>query len=475
LGKNDGKKEAKYKEDFENYFYDYNGIYEKILVPERFLLLGKKGTGKSILGEVIKKRAKQKSDWFCEISSYKEFNFHELKCLESNDIRPNEYILIWEWIILLQLAKLCLEDCSILDYSNNKGKLMEFIKSNYGSLELDMNKVIEITKKGNIKGGILKGPFQVSGEKHDEIKLKIGKYIDYIEDLRATVMSILKETSNKYTLIFDELDDKFRNEDIYKSTIISLIKIADKMNMNFYDSQIDAKIILLLRTDIFSILNDPDLNKVEQDNSVKIDWGNIVSSDSPLFKLIYTKIRKSVSELENIDDKELYNTLFPQDIMNRPPYEFILGRTFFRPRDIITYLNLIIEKYPQTTYFGWKGFKDLEQDYSKYFLKEIRNELSGHINDVEIDESILLLKQFKKSDFKYDELKQYFVSRKELYKNIDLEKTLSYLFNFSVIGNRWYNSRRGKYYHSWAYRENATIDFDKEFVVHMGLRKELSL
>jgi len=475
LGMNDGKKEAKYREDFENYFYDYDGIYDKILKPEKFLLLGKKGTGKSILAEVIKKRSKLKADWFCEISSYKEFNFHELKSLESNDIKPNEYILIWEWIILLQFAKLCIDDCSIDDCSSNKEKLREFIKSNYGSLTLNMNKVIEITKKNNLKGGILKGAFSISGEKADEFKFTTGKYIDYLEDLRTTIIDVLKETENKYTLIFDELDDKFRNEGVYKSTIISLVKIVDKVNMSFYDSNIDSKVILLLRTDIFSILNDPDLNKVEQDNSVKIEWGNIVSNKSPLFKLIFTKIRKSVTELSQMKDDELYNTLFPQLISNRTPDEYVLGRTFFRPRDIITYLNLIIEKYPQTTYFGWKGFKELEENYSKYFYKEIRNELSGHISDVEIDEGMLLLKQFKKADFEYIDIKLYFDTRKELYKNIDLDKILSYMFKFGVIGNRWYIKEKDKYYYSWAYRENVTIDFDKEFVVHLGIRKELSL
>lgn len=50
IGYNDGKKEAEYRTDFEQYYFNYNGIYDTILRDDKFLLLGKKGTGKSILG-----------------------------------------------------------------------------------------------------------------------------------------------------------------------------------------------------------------------------------------------------------------------------------------------------------------------------------------------------------------------------------------------------------------------------------------
>lgn len=50
------------------------------------------------------------------------------------------------------------------------------------------------------------------------------------------------------------------------------------------------------------------------------------------------------------------------------------------------------------------------------------------------------------------------------------------IFKFSLIGNKWFNKFKGQNYYSWYYRDNKTvIDFDKEFVVHLGLRKELSL
>lgn len=67
IGYNDGKKEAERRSDFEQYYFNYNGLYEKILQNDKFLLLGKKGTGKSILGEYINKQATLQSNWFCKI------------------------------------------------------------------------------------------------------------------------------------------------------------------------------------------------------------------------------------------------------------------------------------------------------------------------------------------------------------------------------------------------------------------------
>ncbi|MEG7619606.1 P-loop ATPase, Sll1717 family, partial [Enterococcus faecalis] len=379
---------------------------------------------------------------------------------------------IWEWIILLEIAQQCMEDNSI----NNiyKDNLKEFMENNFMGLKLNMNKVVEVTKKKSINGGLLK-PIRVLGSSGRDTKYSHGSYLDYIEDLRENVLKALKGSSNKYTIIFDELDDKFRNEEIYKSSIISLIKISDKINETCFNEGIDVKIILLLRTDIFYILNDPDLNKVEQDGSIKLDWGNTIKSNSPLFGMVLNKVRKSIPELEAKNDFDLFTTLFPQQINYRSPNEFILGRTYFRPRDIVTYLNLIIEKYPETRYFGHRGFLELERNYSTYFFKEIRNELYGHISDEKIDASFLLLKQYKKSEFTYAEIKAYYDSKMSVFKEIDLEESLKYFFNFGVLGNKQFNEEKGKDFYSWAYRENTEIDYDKKFVIHLGLRKELSV
>lgn len=172
LGVNDGKKEALYKQDFEKYFVDYNNNYTDILKPEKYIILGRKGAGKTILAEYIKKQSENNALWFCDIKSYKDFRFHELINFKTNDISPNEYTSIWRWIILIDFAKLIIEDNGIQDFENKK-KLETFFKDNYYSLDIDAKKIIEITKGGKINGSILKEILQIGGELNKQSSLKV--------------------------------------------------------------------------------------------------------------------------------------------------------------------------------------------------------------------------------------------------------------------------------------------------------------
>jgi hypothetical protein len=379
---------------------------------------------------------------------------------------------IWEWVFLIQMGKLCVQDEGIKNV-DLKDRLKKFIFNNFSSLDISSNKIIEVTKNKAIEGSLL----HFGGTAAQDVKLVKGTYLNYLENLREVVFTLLKASYSQYLLIYDELDDRFRDELTYRDSMISLIKAADKLNLRMLENNINGKLLILLRSDIYSILNDPDLNKIKIDNSVVIEWGRSSRKDSPLFDLVLSKIKRSTPALARYSREELFTMLFPQSIFSIPPEQYILERTFFRPRDIITYLNMIIDKYPTTQYFGAKGFLELQKTYSEYFYQEIRNELSGHLKDAEIDESTLLLKQFNRPHFLFSEIKAYFEKNKAIYPTIKLEQAFTVLFKFSIVGNRWKPIDRPQtYFYSWAFRDNkATIDFDKEFVVHQGLRKELSL
>jgi hypothetical protein len=469
LGINDGKKEALYKNDFENYFFDYNNMYEQATSKEIFLILGKKGSGKTLLAEYIKKISRPDPQWFCEVRSYKEFKFHELVQLKTNDISPNEYISIWEWVSLIDLARLCLKDERITN-SKDKQKLKKFFDDNYYSIDIDTEKIIEKAKTGKIKGQA----FGIGGEGSISEKKEVADYIYYLEDLRTTVIALLSNSKSRYDLYYDELDDRFKNDLYYKDGIISLIKAVDKLNLLIIEAGANAKLSLLLRSDIFHILNDPDLNKIRMVNALYIDWGNIVESNSPLFELVTTKAKASSKLLENLTNDEVFK-LFPQDIKGISPERYILERTLFRPRDLVSMLNLIIKKYPDSSYFGWKGFDETRKDYSEYFLQEIRNELSGHVDDIFIDESIRFLKQFNRHRFEFVEIQSFLSENAKRYQSLDIHSLLNTLFKFNIIGNCWFNEQKKKNFYCWSYRDpKADIDYKKSFVVHLGLREAIS-
>lgn len=472
LGINDGKKEALYRQDFEKFFIDHDNMFEEVIKPNNFLILGRKGSGKTILAQYVKKISLNDSNWFCDVISYKDFRFHELLQLKTNDIAPNEYSAIWRWIILIDLAKRVIEDNGIED-AESKCKLNNFFKENYYSLDIDAKKVVEITKQNKINGSILK---TIGGEHGTVSKLQESNYLAYLEDLERVIVNLLKTSKSRYTIFYDELDDRFKHDEFYTNSLISLIKTSDSLNTIFLEKEINAKIILLIRTDIFSLLNDTDLNKIKRINTIKIDWGDKVTPDSPLIKLVIEKAKRSNEILSKMRDYEIFNLLFPQAIKGVQPERFILERTFFRPRDVITLLNLIIEKYPNSKYFGWKGFVEVKAEYSEYFMEEIRNEMAGHLETIEIDQGIRLLKNYNQHFFRFEEIQDYYNKQKAHYSSLDLQRILKYFFKFNIVGNKWFNKFKNKDYYSWSHRDpKAEIDFDKQIVVHLGLREELSM
>jgi hypothetical protein len=473
LGEPDGKKEAAYNSDFENFFFDYNNLYLESMKQKVFIILGRKGTGKSILGEFIKKQSNDDPEWFCHLISYKDFQFHALIQLENGDIRPNEYISIWEWVLLIELAKLCLENKKLESYDEYE-KLRVFFSENNFSMDLNTLKIIEITKQRNISGNVLR---MVQGGGNYTVKSERGNYLNYIEDLRNVVIKLLKLSGAKYTLICDELDDRFRNENTYKDSIISLIKAADKLNLLMINNNIDCKVMLLLRTDIFNILRDNDINKIRETNAIEIDWGTTVSRDAALFDLIIYKAKQSISELQEKTRDEVYNALFSSNNNGVSFEKFLLGRTFFRPRDVIKFLNLARNQFPMSRSFNVNQLKKIEDKYSSYFLKEIKDELCGHVSDDIMETGFLLLKQFNRFHFSYSDIKCFYEKDKRFFNKIDLDEMLKIFFDFGVIGNKWFNEYKNKDYYLWSFRErdNVAIDYNKTFVIHLGLRRALSL
>lgn len=475
LGVNDGKKEALYKDDFENYFVQYDNNYDDILKPEKFLIIGRKGSGKTILAEYVKKQAEKNPNWFVKIKSYKDFRFQELINFKTNDISPNEYSAIWRWIVLLDIAKIIFDDNTLAD-KDSINKLKIFFKDNYFSLDIDDKKILEIHKNSKINGSILTDIVNFGGEKGKEVKFGDGNYLNYLEDLERVVINILKSGRNKFTIFYDELDDRFQNDEFYRNSLISLIKTVDSLNCIFLEKKIDFKIVLLVRSDILAVLNDTDLNKLKIINTLHISWGDRVNKSAPLIHLIIQKAKKSNTYLNSLSDYNVFDLLFPQDIKGVSPERFILERTFFRPRDIITLLNFIIEKYPYSSYFGWKGLMEVKSVYSEYLFDEVRNEMIGHLSQEEIDQGLKLLKNYNRHFLQYNDLKDYYQNNSKIYDKIDLDKTLIEFFKFNIIGNKWFNKFKNKEYYTWAHRDSrAEIDFNKEIVIHLGLREHLSM
>ncbi|RXJ74323.1 hypothetical protein CS022_04540 [Veronia nyctiphanis] len=207
FGETYGENEVLYLDNFEKYFYNINNSKEKILNKKKFVVVGRKGTGKTLLANVMCSELKDTYS-IAEVESLKDFVFHELYHFQGEDISSTKYVPIFEWMIYINIAKNII--CKESDFSSNKiTELRDFLSYfGYTSGDLKPEKTIELTRKFNDKNSasIKGGFFNVTGGNGTEsvIKESARSYLENLEPLKSFINGILKESLKPSIVFYDE-------------------------------------------------------------------------------------------------------------------------------------------------------------------------------------------------------------------------------------------------------------------------------
>ncbi|MDT8718876.1 FunZ [Clostridium sp. 19966] len=509
IGYADGELEAE-RLDFENIFYKDEDKYNQIVNdPHKFILSGKKGTGKTILSKYIEKVEGQKGA-LCKIIKLQDFNLQRLMELGYRNFEDYELTVFFKWTMFYEICKLIIANrSSILNYSNISSyeKFKHFIK--YSN---NIKKIKSIFKIRYPSGNYSKVNFTTSNglKVSNDLNNKISDFLNIkssMEDSRSITSvyqkkdyyQILQEIEQliipclKYTRVIiiyddlDQIDNSILDNKFYNRLLIALLEAAKDINHEFCASNSKGcKIITLIRSDILSALqmNSSNLNKLTTDSEVKLYWIDkyfTVPENHSLMNLVLTKIQNSVPEYSSLNKHDLYSLLFPDSIDGKTVINYLLDYSFGRPRDIIAYLNIIINEYPNCTFFGANLFKKCNAKYSKWFYTELLNELSNHHDCSYTKDSLNLISDLGHQTFDFSLLEKYFNQNVKQYPNInDLKECINFLYNFGVLGNSWrtFSSVPSKKYrYSWSYIDDdySSANFNKKFIVHYGLKKIFSL
>lgn len=496
IGEIDGESEVIKRNDFQNLFFNQNNNYKKLLSGEKFLIIGRKGTGKTYLAKYIEATINSTKGQYCKICDSSSFNLQRLIDIKGRDLMKGEHELFWEWIILLHFSDTILKQHPMLKKIpfTKIYKLNKFITSKYPNPESVfqtksytkvLNDSIKISaNKKNI-------PLSANLESSNSINLSYNEkeYYNNLEYLHNLVIDILCNKCD-ITLIYDDLDSIEANTHIdsfYIDLLSGLIKTTKKLNLEIASKRTtNSKLIIALRDDILSYMQDynTNLNKIVSSNFIDLYWLDKVNPHEPykhpLINLILSKIKKSTPQYTNLTNKKLYELLFPKKIRDKDVIYYLLDHSFGRPRDIIKFLNIIQDKYGSSYSFKPNYFKECIKEYSTWFYDELRNEISIHNNSDLLRESLELIKNIRKIHFNIDDAKKVYDSNTQNYTHIsDIHEALRCMYKLGVIGNSWPIDNMGntKYHYSWGYRCDADSepDFSKKFTVHCALRKRFSL
>jgi hypothetical protein len=292
------------------------------------------------------------------------------------------------------------------------------------------------------------------------------------------IFNLLKEVcynvsvKAKHLLVIDGLDDLLTLQLMQHNIITSLIAVADRINMQFLDSSVNAKIILLCRTDLFEILPGSNLNKIKHDSAIILNWyeEGVPLSSSNLVKLINLRAKVSLGY-----DADVFEDLLPHSILQgSSTMKTLLDNTRYRPRDFIQLFNYIqnsTKGYKPTIPEVWSGIKRYSVNY---LLDEIKNDLNGFLRDDEREKAIKILALMNKSSFNLQELE----TRKNLdprFKSLDLVRILQALFDCGAISN-YRKDENGRDINTTKYRSpTAYFDPNEGIKIHWGLWKAFNI
>lgn len=511
FGFNDAEnyKRIENKAKFDKFFLrtaEFNDIYK----ASTSFIIGEKGTGKTayatyiVNNEVFNTKG---SINFIRETDYQKF----ITLKKDKQLQLSDYNNVWKVIVFLLLSnriKVNEEEKANLLKSQSFDALNKAIDEYYiNAFSPEIINALNFIEKTKSSAEIVSKYFNLIGENVKEGSFTHSKFqtnLLYIQSHFEKAIASLKLSQN-YILFIDGID--IRPENVPYSDYLECIKgLANaiwSLNNDFFPtikSENKIKVILLIRPDIFSNLGLQNQNNKLKDNSVLLDWKTNYSEyrDSKLFEMAD---RLLMSQQENFYKLgECWDYYFPykQTTFRDEDESFIqfLRYSFYRPRDIVTLLDLMKEVHLRSdkkgnNYFEENEFyhSEVQNRYSDYLMGEIKDYLTFYYSDSDYE---LFRKFFEflkgKNEFNYtfykDSFKDFdeYVTSNKIIKPKFFETAdtfLQFLFELNIIS--YLEFEGNKRYIRWCFRERNYSNISPKvktkcsYSVHYGLTKNLNL
>jgi energy-coupling factor transporter ATP-binding protein EcfA2 len=146
-----GNNDAKF-DNIERYFYDL-GIINEIEKGNKFIIIGRKGTGKSALAYYYKKICINTGNGdSVQIVSLKDIPINLMeKFADNNFTLTNKFIILWKYIFLVELSKILVNDIELR--GTECDKLSAFLDLAQPALKKSPREYLQATYENKFKIG----------------------------------------------------------------------------------------------------------------------------------------------------------------------------------------------------------------------------------------------------------------------------------------------------------------------------------
>ena len=502
IGKTDAKNEfvenseAEKNTFIQSFLKPDNLVEDDFLQGKRYFITGLKGTGKTALmrylGIVAEKEQYAKSAFVLFKSEIGEDERIKIEKAAEIITRTDgevsqfkDYELPWMWFLFRRMINLS-EKKGIRLFNDNekwfkfKNKVESAINKTEPSYslfpKLKHGKVEFETKV--VKGSLDFDSNGVSKKEKNEID-----FVKLVKDCES-IFPELSPTGEKLYMFIDELELSLGSRKKYQrdiELIRDLILAINKFNRIARIHGYGIYCITGIRREVIAATASAgkEINKPISDFGISLRWqqsgGNI--TEHPLIKIIHKRLM-SAESLCNIpnpaSEEEVWCRYFPEKINEKPSQEFILNKTWYRPRDIIRFLGIAQQQFPMETSFSQYVIESINKDYSTECWEEQKEELTAYYSSDDINGMELLLmgltSPFSLNDFnkKCNEIKEIYGDVEKLLEKRKPADILSDLYAIGVIGNTGEKMR-------FAFRGDNKILLTHDIVVHGALWNVLSI
>lgn len=495
---------------FDKYFYRTTEFTD-IFKPSTNFIIGEKGTGKTAYATYVTNNQTFNTNGFLNFireTDYQKF----IKLKADNHLQLSDYQNVWKVLIYLLLSdsirKKETEGNLIFDSTAKFDALQKAIDEYYvNAFSPEIIHALNFVEKTKQSAELMSKYFKAIGETVKEGSFTHSKFqtnLLYIQNHFEKAIGSLNLKQN-YILFIDGID--IRPENIpyneYLECVKGLANAIWSLNNDFFPnlkSTGKLKIILLIRPDIFSNLGLQNQNNKLKDNSILLDWKtNYSDFESSKIFLLADRLLLAQQE-KNLFPGKSWEHYFPYTpfVSGKKESSFIqfLRFSFYRPRDIVTMLDLLKEVNTRQACSNTESFtiKDFENSefqsrYSDYLMGEIKDYLSFYYTDADYE---LFRKFFDflegKKEFDYEFFNSAFqkfeeyitknnISRPKFFETADT--FLQFIYDLNIIC--YIEHASGQKYIRWCFRErnysniSPKIKSDCTYQIHYGLIKNLNL
>ncbi len=311
------------------------------------------------------------------------------------------YGLLWKHILVVELLKkkfkICDEDSQkqyqrkvrdlLFKKDKNKEMAVEYLEKWGDKFWLtteerikELTTKIEKSLSGSVKGSVRHMEFGVeaakslSSEERKEIVHRGQQAVSEVQIRELqTVIAVLAESvfsdrQNQYFVLIDMLDEEWADERIKFRLIKSLLDSIRSLR-----TLENVKVIVSIRQDLLDkvvhSISDPGFQEEKYESMyLRLKWSKEQLTELVSKRISYLVKHRYTTQQIGLDE------VFPGQIDGKKPIEYLMSRTFLRPRDLIQFLNECIKEADSQPSLSTQAIRRAEHEYSFGRLQSLATE-----------------------------------------------------------------------------------------------------